>query len=63
MTWDGKIRATYSVSFDFEFSDFGPLHADSPEQAKAIAGFELTEYLGHSLFTISQDIKTEILEE
>ena len=63
MTWDGKIRATYSVSFDFEFSDFGPLQVDSADQAIAVARLRFAERIGGNLMGIAKEIELEILEE
>lgn len=63
MTWDGKVRVTLDLSFDIEFSDFGPFTADDSDRAEAIARFHITEYVGGHLMNLADSIKTEVLEE
>ena len=63
MTWDGKVRATFTFSADIEFSDFGPFTAEDADRAEAIARFHVAEYLGNSVLQLADNITTEILEE
>ena len=63
MTWDGKIRVKLDLSFDIEFSDFGPFTADDSDRAEAIARFHIAEYVGGSVLRLADSITTEILEE